>query len=193
MYLSDMLKQKRYSYRWIKSCAPKPRFFRLKHILTGNIIEGVNISKWCREQGFKSKSHQDFQFLFNGTRKQVHGYCLPKTNIKPLEIKNLITGKIFKDVTARGLAKQIGINFSVVEDIVFKRRERKNEWARPDFNMNKIKNLPLLKNSKTGEEYRLYTSWGNFCNKKLITSDSAQTIFKNKGWYKDWVWINWTK
>lgn len=185
-----MEKQKnRYSYRWIKSCAPKPRYFRFKKILTGEIIEGVNLSKWCREQGMKKFAHQDFSYLLNGSRKQVYGFCLPKSNIKPFVIKNLISGLIYKDLTILGLSRQIGIHQEKLSDLFNHKRERVNEWARPDFNIKSVDKLPLLRNNKTGEEHRLFNNFNWFCRQRDF-SGSIQTVLKSRGFYKDWEWVN---
>lgn len=62
-----------------ESCS-KP--FKVKD-LNGNVIEGKNITEFCRKFGF---SQGNFTQMLNGTQRVAYGYVLPETKIKNYRI-----------------------------------------------------------------------------------------------------------
>ena len=84
--------------RKVKSQVPTPRDFKIKNALTGEITSHKSINKFTIENNLKSPSIHN---VVNGKRNIAGVYCRPETQVKFLDIYNLMTKKWEKNCNLR--------------------------------------------------------------------------------------------
>ena len=57
--------------------------FKLKNIKTGEIVEGYNVNKFCKQNQLPKYAHNQIRDLINGRKKYACGWTLPDSNHKP--------------------------------------------------------------------------------------------------------------
>lgn len=109
--------------------------FILKNASTGELVEATSQAEMVRKIGANSKQ---VSMVLNGVCLSTHGYCLPDTDVKLLDIKNRAielfntsTGQIEKFKGVVLAAKKIGVSYSLVSMVLSGKRPRAKEYVLP--------------------------------------------------------------
>lgn len=182
--MSNIIKEDKNNFRLVKTCAPKPRNFKLKNILTNEIIDCHNITQWCIKNKLPKNSNITISFLLNGRYKRVLNYCLPETNIPIIEIKNIKTGEIVKHFHKRYILNKTKINLRNLNKLLNKKVSRVGKFALSTFNEYDL--IPVVLNTDNNKKYIVYESWNKFC----VNNNIHQGRLTKHGKHKNWEWIN---
>lgn len=179
-----MIKEYESNFRWIKTCAPKPRNFKLKNIITNEVIEAKNIRQWCINNKLPKNSNISIHYLLSRKCKRYLNYCLPETNIPIIEIKNIKTGRIIRHFHKKYIINKTNISLNKLNKLLSKNIDRIGEFALLTFN--NYNSIPVVIDTNNNKKYLVYESWNKFC----IDNDIHQGRLTKHGKHKNWKWIN---